>query len=44
MYNNKIINLRNNPEVIDLSFLTKGIYLLDINVDGERTVKKIVKE
>jgi type IX secretion system substrate protein len=29
---------------IDLSFLSKGIYLLDVIADGERTVKKIVKE
>jgi hypothetical protein len=29
---------------LDLSFLSKGIYLLDILIDGERTVKKIVKE
>ena len=29
---------------IDLSFLSKGIYLLEINIDGERTVQKIVKK
>src|SRR6185436_8155834 len=29
---------------IDLSFLSKGIYLLDIIIDGERTMKKIVKD
>jgi hypothetical protein len=28
---------------VDLSFLEKGIYLLEVVVDGERTVKKIVK-
>ena len=38
-------NLSSNyTETIDLSFLSKGIYFLDINIDGERTVKKIVKE
>ena len=31
-------------KTIDLSFLSKGIYLLEINIDGKRTVKKIVKE
>lgn len=31
-------------KTIDLSFLLKGIYLLDVIIDGERTVKKIVKE
>jgi hypothetical protein len=37
--------LNNNyTKTIDLSFLSKGIYLLDVNIDGERTVKKIVKE
>jgi len=38
-------NLSNDyTKTIDLSFLSKGIYLLDINIDGERTVRKIVKE
>ncbi|HKR03403.1 MAG TPA: T9SS type A sorting domain-containing protein [Bacteroidia bacterium] len=38
-------NLNNAyTKTIDVSFLSKGIYLLDINIDGERTVKKIVKE
>ncbi len=31
-------------KTIDLSFLTSGIYLLNVIIDGERTVKKIVKE
>jgi hypothetical protein len=31
-------------KTFDLSFLSKGIYLLDVTVDGERAVKKIVKE
>ena len=30
--------------IIDLHSLMKGIYLLDINIDGKRRVKKIVKE
>jgi hypothetical protein len=29
---------------VDVSLLSKGIYLLDVIIDGERTVKKIVKE
>jgi hypothetical protein len=29
---------------LDLSFLEEGIYLLEVVVDGERMVKKIVKE
>jgi hypothetical protein len=29
---------------LDLSFLSKGIYLVEVVMDGERTVKKIVKE
>lgn len=38
-------NLNNTyTKTIDLSFLSKGIYLLDVMIDGERTVKKIVKE
>ena len=31
-------------KTIDLSFLSKGIYFLDVIIDGEQTVKKIVKE
>ncbi len=34
----------NYSKAIDLSFLTNGIYLLELNIDKERTVKKIVKE
>ncbi|MEO8148273.1 MAG: YCF48-related protein [Bacteroidia bacterium] len=34
----------NYTKTIDLNFLSKGIYLLDVIIDGERTVKKIVKE
>jgi len=30
--------------IFDLGFTTKGIYLFEIVLDGERTVKKIVKE
>ncbi len=38
-------NLSSNyTKTIDLSFLSKGIYLLDVISGGERTVKKIVKE
>jgi len=39
-------NMLNNAEAnkIDLGFLSNGIYLLDIIIDGQRTVKKIVKE
>jgi hypothetical protein len=32
------------PTKLDLSFLTKGIYFLEATIDGERTVKKIVKQ
>lgn len=31
-------------KTVDLSFLSKGIYFLDIIIDGNRTVRKIVKE
>jgi hypothetical protein len=31
-------------KTIDLSFLAKGIYFLDATIDGDRSVKKIVKE
>ena len=39
----------NNPsspytKTIDLSFLSKGVYLLDVNACGERMVRKILKE
>src|SRR6185436_2488794 len=34
---------KNYTKAIDLSFLSKGIYFLDVDIDGERTVKKIVK-
>lgn len=38
-------NLSNNyKKTIDLSFLSKGIYFLEMDVDGERSVKKIVKD
>ncbi len=38
-------NLSNTyTKTIDLNFLSKGIYLLDVNINGERTVTKIVKE
>lgn len=33
-----------SAKTIDLEFLTKEIYLPDVIVDGERTVKKIMKE
>lgn len=35
---------KNYSKVIDLSFLINGIYFLELNIDKERTVKKIVKE
>ncbi|MEO5571475.1 MAG: T9SS type A sorting domain-containing protein [Bacteroidia bacterium] len=41
--NYQIIN-NNFQTALDLNFLSKGIYLLEINIDGERMVKKIVKE
>jgi hypothetical protein len=31
-------------KMIDLSSLANGIYLLEVIIDGERSVKKIVKE
>lgn len=31
-------------KTFDLAFLSKGIYLLEVTIDGERTVKKIVKQ
>ncbi|MBL0098009.1 MAG: T9SS type A sorting domain-containing protein [Bacteroidetes bacterium] len=31
-------------QTIDLSFLSSGIYFIDVILDGERTVKKLVKE
>ncbi|HKR05484.1 MAG TPA: T9SS type A sorting domain-containing protein, partial [Bacteroidia bacterium] len=41
--------IENNPDsshakTINLSFLSKGIYFLDLFIDGEHTMKKIVKE
>lgn len=39
---NNLIN--SYTKTIDLNFLAKGIYLLDVIIDGERTVKKISKE
>jgi hypothetical protein len=45
VFNEQENNLNSNyTKTIDLSFLSKGIYLLDVNIDRERTVKKIVKE
>lgn len=38
-------NLNNiNSVKLELGFLSKGIYFLDINIDGEQTMRKIVKE
>ena len=34
----------NYTKTIDLSFLSKGIYLLDVTIGGDRIVKKIAKE
>lgn len=34
----------NLTETIDLSYLSSGIYLVEVNIDGERLVKKILKE
>ena len=45
VFNEQENNLSSNyTKTIDLSFLSQGIYLIDIIIDGERTVKKIVKE
>lgn len=43
------INQENNlsydyTKKLDLSFLSRGFYLLDVNIGGERAVKKIMKE
>ncbi|MEO8146523.1 MAG: T9SS type A sorting domain-containing protein [Bacteroidia bacterium] len=38
-------NLNNNySKTIDLSFLSNGIYFVELYIEGERTVKKIVKQ
>ena len=38
-------NLSNTyTKTIDLNNLAKGIYLLDVIIDGERTVEKIMKQ
>lgn len=37
-------NFSNDWTAIDLNFLSKGIYLLDVNIDGASTVHKILKE
>lgn len=37
-------NVFNNTKTIDLGFLVNGIYFLDVNIDGERIRKKIVKD
>jgi len=31
-------------KTIDLNFLSRGVYFLDVNIEGKRIVKKIVKE
>jgi uncharacterized repeat protein (TIGR01451 family) len=33
-----------NTKTIDLDFLSKGIYFLELTIDGERIVKKIMKD
>jgi hypothetical protein len=33
-----------SAKTINLSFLSRGIYLLEVTIDGERMIKKIVKE
>ncbi|MEP7170083.1 MAG: T9SS type A sorting domain-containing protein, partial [Bacteroidota bacterium] len=45
VFDKREINLSNTyTKTIDLSFLLKGIYFLDVIIGGERKVKKIVKE
>lgn len=45
VFNKQINNIGiASKEIIDLSKLSKGIYILDAIVDGERTVRKIVKQ
>ena len=45
VFNRQEKNINSNyTKTIDLIFLIKGIYLLDVIIDGERAVKKMVKE
>lgn len=45
VYSESLNNCFNSgSKKLDLNFLSKGIYLLEIIIDGERTIKKIVKE
>ncbi|HKR04106.1 MAG TPA: T9SS type A sorting domain-containing protein [Bacteroidia bacterium] len=45
VFNKQENNLDNTyTKNIDLGFLPNGIYLLDVIIDGDRSVKKIVKE
>ncbi len=44
VYHTEENNLTNRTKTIDLGYLSKGIYYLDVMMDGELVVKKIVKE
>ena len=37
-------NSGNNMKIIDLRFLSEGVYFIEMIIDGELTVRKIVKE
>jgi len=37
-------NLNENKKIIDLSFLSNGMYFIDVTVDGKRILEKIVKQ
>lgn len=44
VYQTKENNFNRQLKTLDLSLITNGIYLLEINMDGNRLIKKIVKE
>jgi hypothetical protein len=39
------VNITGNSyeKTIDMSGLSRGVYILNLNIDGEKTYKKIIK-
>ena len=45
IYRQKENNLANSyTKMLDLSYLPDGVYVIEVIIDGERTVRRIVKE
>ena len=40
----KVCVVRGASSTIDISMLTAGVYLMEVVLDGERVVKRVIKE